>query len=167
LSKITQYFQSFYQDPWILLAGNVLEFDLNLLDTLLLKQSYATKYRRPNAKVANYAELTASNPISNVRFHYTDILTVRGTYKSPDKGILQIGFLGASPSNVTFIEVIGVLVEYLCGSETSHLNEMLTNGNNVLCSSVGIELKVAPRCEIVVQLNDVPKFLLNKGAVEK
>lgn len=98
MSKITQYFQSFYQDPWILLSGNALELDLNLLDTLLLKQSYATKYKRPNSKVANYAELIASSPISDVPFHYTDIVTVTGIYNAADKGILQIGFLADAPT---------------------------------------------------------------------
>jgi hypothetical protein len=65
------------------------------------------------------------------------------------------------------MEAIGILSEYLCSSKTSHLNSMLANGENAVCSSVSIELKVSVRCEVVVQLNDVPKRFLNKGIVER
>jgi hypothetical protein len=65
------------------------------------------------------------------------------------------------------MEAIQVLSEYLCGSKYSHLNSTLACGKDAICSSVSIELKVAPRCEVVVQLNNVPKRYLNKGAVEK
>ncbi|KAI6176827.1 hypothetical protein M3Y97_00841000 [Aphelenchoides bicaudatus] len=126
--KIAQYLQSFYQDPWILLSGNVLDLDLNLLDTLLLKQSYATKYKGTNQKIANYAELYADHPISDIPFHYTDVVAVSGTYNSIDKGIVQIGFLAESPTNATFTEAIHILAEYLCGSETSPLNQLLATG---------------------------------------
>lgn len=65
------------------------------------------------------------------------------------------------------MEAIEVLSEYLCDSKFSYLNSTLASGSDAICSSISIELKVAPRCEVVVQLNNVPKRHLNKGAVEK
>lgn len=96
LSKVIQYFQYFYQNPWIMVSGNMPDFDLNILDGLSLKYSY-TKHNNSNVMMGNYAELISSIP--DVQFHYTDVVTVCGTsHDSADKGILQIGFLGESPT---------------------------------------------------------------------
>lgn len=168
LSKVKHYVRNFYREPWIFLTEKLnSELDLNLLDTLSMKQSFFTKRNRPESTVENYSNLIANKAINDIQFHYSDVLTVYGTYTSDDKGIIQIGFLADPPTNVTFMEASKILSEYLCGDKTSHLNAILANGKDAICSSVTIELKVAPRCEIVVQLNDVLKRNLNKGAVEK
>lgn len=97
LSKALHYFNTFYQNPWILLTEKLdSELDLNLLDTLSMKQSYSTKHKK--SIVQNYSLLIESNSIKDIPFHYSDVVTVSGSYESDNKGIIQIGFLAESPT---------------------------------------------------------------------
>jgi hypothetical protein len=56
-----------------------------------------------------------------------------------------------------------ILIEYLHDS----LNEQMAKGVDAMCKSVRIELKIAARCQVIVNFDGVPKFYLNKSIVER
>ncbi|KAI6188236.1 putative protein C05D11-like isoform X2 [Aphelenchoides besseyi] len=155
-------FKTFFNAPnaWIFASGEInADDDIAVFDSIDIPISEHTFGDQAGAM----AEVTVDE-LSN---HYSDPIVVYGVSKNKEQGLIQLSFLAGDPRNVSFLNAVEILLEYLNATEMSPLAKNLVYNSKPVCSNVTTNLNVAPKCEIVIELSGVPVKCLNRFAIER
>ncbi|KAI6215187.1 hypothetical protein M3Y94_00355900 [Aphelenchoides besseyi] len=155
-------FKSFFNAPnaWILASGEInADDDISIFDSIDIPISEDNFGDQPGAM--------AAVTVDELNNHYSDPIVVYGVSKNQEQGLIQLSFLAGDPRNVSFLNAIDILLEYLNATKVSPLAKNLVYNSKPICSKVITNVNVTPKCEIVIELSGVPVKYLNRFAIER
>lgn len=150
LKRVQDYHKKYYhlKNMWILLSGAINKENM-------LKNIDILDADPENKPPETFDRPFISIKVPDITRHRSDPITVHGPCES-EEGVIEIGFLGRSASDLEFLSAMQILSYYLTTTSSAPLKRALVLIPDPYCDSVSISREELPRSKIYAAFSGVP-----------